>query len=329
MSSSALKLAMSLEQRWRMIADSSSSSHPSTAMTVPGLPLGIHPALMRWYPAMGHFGSHRPLAIYHPYHALKELDSTTSFFSANFEQRVPPTSSEQTRKGITNFSIEGILGKQELSKQEHDEEVDMEENVELTKAQDLTTKPSIFSLSNSEQIKKTKVKDEPEIGHQEDDPMARFSWLQCTRYKPPRLPRAKRKEVKKRKVGRNPRVPFSPNQVATLEQKFRLTHYLSSVDVTELSASLNLSDNRVKIWFQNRRARERRDKETADKLKDADDVMPASSDSVRTTNCPSVTSTAIPSPITTTSSETTTTFSRISHASDGSSAFEPVHVLHN
>ncbi|XP_014665274.1 PREDICTED: homeobox protein Hox-B6-like [Priapulus caudatus] len=92
-----------------------------------------------------------------------------------------------------------------------------------------------------------------------DDPRQRFSWLQCTRYRPPKLPRMKRKEgPQKRKLGRNPRIPFSPGQVATLEEKFRAAHYLSSMDVAELSSALSLSETRVKIWFQNRRARERR-----------------------------------------------------------------------
>lgn len=50
---------------------------------------------------------------------------------------------------------------------------------------------------------------------------------------------------KKRKLGRNPRIPFTQHQVALLEQKFRHTHYLSSVDVAELSAALNLTENRV------------------------------------------------------------------------------------
>ncbi|XP_033114390.1 homeobox protein MSX-2-like [Anneissia japonica] len=319
MSSSALKIAMSLEQRWRLMADSSTSSHHSVSggVAFPAFQLGIHPALMRWYPAMGHFSSPRPLALYQPYHALKELDSATTVLAANFEQRVPPASSEQTRKGITNFSIEGILGKQKLSKKEEDEE---EDNVESDEAQIPATKPSIFSLNNSEHISKTEVKHEPGVGQQAEDPMARFSWLQCTRYKPPRLPRAKRKEVKKRKVGRNPRVPFSPQQVATLEQKFRLTHYLSSVDVAELSTTLNLSDNRVKIWFQNRRARERRDKETAEKVKDVQEATPLTTDNIQATIAPA-TSTAI----TITSQGTLT---RISHAADGSSAFEPVALVH-
>ena len=51
--------------------------------------------------------------------------------------------------------------------------------------------------------------------------------------------------MKKRKLGRNPRVPFTQHQVATLEQKFQRTHYLSSVDVAELSAALNLTETRV------------------------------------------------------------------------------------
>ncbi|CAL1527517.1 unnamed protein product, partial [Lymnaea stagnalis] len=59
---------------------------------------------------------------------------------------------------------------------------------------------------------------------------------------------------------RNPRVPFTQHQVLVLEEKFRRTHYLSSMDVAELSSALNLTETRVKIWFQNRRARERRDK---------------------------------------------------------------------
>ncbi|XP_021367338.1 homeobox protein MSX-3-like [Mizuhopecten yessoensis] len=99
---------------------------------------------------------------------------------------------------------------------------------------------------------------------QSTDSSKQFPWLQCTRYKPPKLPRLQKKEVtKKRKLGRNPRVPFTQHQVAALEQKFRQTHYLSSMDVAELSTALNLTETRVKIWFQNRRARERRDREAS------------------------------------------------------------------
>ncbi|KAK3093410.1 hypothetical protein FSP39_015264 [Pinctada imbricata] len=90
--------------------------------------------------------------------------------------------------------------------------------------------------------------DDGSINPDEDQTDAqKFSWLQCTRYKPPKLPRLKKKDgVKKRKLGRNPRVPFTQHQVAVLEQKFRRTHYLSSMDVVELSTALNLTETRVR-----------------------------------------------------------------------------------
>ena len=63
---------------------------------------------------------------------------------------------------------------------------------------------------------------------------------------------AKSKEKsKKRKLGRNPRIPFTQHQVSLLEQKFRATHYLSSVDVAELSTTLNLTENRVRAATEN------------------------------------------------------------------------------
>ncbi|XP_022087667.1 homeobox protein MSH-B-like [Acanthaster planci] len=173
------------------------------------------------------------------------------------------TNSSPKRKGVTNFSIAGILGR--------DEDAKATEKCTETSPPKTARAPEESSANDPELESKVHVKTEclssPKGDEEEtDNPLTRFSWLQCTRYKPPRLPRAKRKDgAKKRKLGRNPRVPFSPAQVTTLEQKFRCTHYLSSIDVAELSAALNLSENRVKIWFQNRRARERRDKEAASK----------------------------------------------------------------
>ena len=49
----------------------------------------------------------------------------------------------------------------------------------------------------------------------------------------------------RRKLGRNPRIPFSGSQVAVLEDKFRNSPYLSSSDVAHLSNLLRLSDSRV------------------------------------------------------------------------------------
>ncbi|XP_013404533.1 homeobox protein Nkx-3.1 [Lingula anatina] len=148
---------------------------------------------------------------------------------------------------LTKFSIEEILGRKEGKcrgsdwKPTHENSRGMDNDSE--EKSNVSGTLDKFTLDGDEQL-------------------SHFSWLQCTRYKPPKLPRLKRKDgVKKRKLGRNPRVPFTQHQVKTLEEKFRRTHYLSSVDVAELSAALNLTETRVKIWFQNRRARERRDRD--------------------------------------------------------------------
>ena len=67
---------------------------------------------------------------------------------------------------------------------------------------------------------------------------------------------------KKRKPGRNPRVPFTVKQLTTLEAKFQQMKYLSNEDVTILCEKLSLPEHRIKIWFQNRRAREKKKSQT-------------------------------------------------------------------
>ncbi|CAH8453800.1 unnamed protein product [Heterobilharzia americana] len=58
---------------------------------------------------------------------------------------------------------------------------------------------------------------------------------------------------------RSPRIPFTRDQIFGLERKFQKSKYLSGWEVKQLAINLNLTETRVKIWFQNRRARERRD----------------------------------------------------------------------
>ncbi|CAF0802027.1 unnamed protein product [Brachionus calyciflorus] len=56
---------------------------------------------------------------------------------------------------------------------------------------------------------------------------------------------------------RSPRIQFTIEQLFILENRFNQSHYLNKNDVKFLSMILNLSDKRIKIWFQNRRAREK------------------------------------------------------------------------
>lgn len=67
-----------------------------------------------------------------------------------------------------------------------------------------------------------------------------------------------RKASRRHKLDRNPRIPFSTSQLAALEAKFLQTQYLSGSEVRDLSSTLRVTEHRVKIWFQNRRAREKK-----------------------------------------------------------------------
>ncbi|SPP88179.1 homeobox protein MSX-1 [Drosophila guanche] len=97
-----------------------------------------------------------------------------------------------------------------------------------------------------------------------------YDWLQYTRYHPPKLPRALRQNgPAKRMPGRLPRIPFTPAQLQALESAYNESNYLSAEDANKLAESLELTNTRVKIWFQNRRARERREKRDKDESCDS------------------------------------------------------------
>lgn len=125
----------------------------------------------------------------------------------------PPSSSRRRRRRVTNFTIEGILGHNK--KEEVDEDADEDDDHEqqdlkvlvvdtnsssepmspaspscLKDDRHLTSPPHhLFSSDQHHQVHETSENGLED--HREDDgnnPMTRFSWLQCTRYKPPRLP---------------------------------------------------------------------------------------------------------------------------------------------
>ena len=78
-----------------------------------------------------------------------------------------------------------------------------------------------------------------------------LSWLECTRYRPPKLPRKSGagKIRKRRRPGLHPRIPFTASQLQQLEDKYRKCAYLSRRDVIQLSTALRLAQSRVSIKF--------------------------------------------------------------------------------
>lgn len=82
----------------------------------------------------------------------------------------------------------------------------------------------------------------------------------------------------KRTPGRLPRIPFTPHQLNELEQAFKSATYLSTEDANKLAKRLELTGVRVKIWFQNRRARDRRERressnKATEKLSDDEEIV--------------------------------------------------------
>ncbi|KAM9810950.1 NK2 transcription factor related 7 [Neosynchiropus ocellatus] len=66
-----------------------------------------------------------------------------------------------------------------------------------------------------------------------------------------------------RRPRRKPRVLFSQSQVSELERRFRQQRYLSGPEREHLALVIKLTSTQVKIWFQNRRykcKRQRQDK---------------------------------------------------------------------
>ncbi|EEB16820.1 Homeobox protein Nkx-2.5, putative [Pediculus humanus corporis] len=66
------------------------------------------------------------------------------------------------------------------------------------------------------------------------------------------------KKPLKGKIKRKPRILFSQAQVYELERRFKEQRYLSAPEREHMAQQLKLSSTQVKIWFQNRRYKNKR-----------------------------------------------------------------------
>ena len=61
------------------------------------------------------------------------------------------------------------------------------------------------------------------------------------------------------KKSRKPRTAFTTYQLSELENRFNRQHYLTPIDRDEIAAQLSLAGSQVITWFQNRRAKMKRE----------------------------------------------------------------------
>ncbi|KAL3837234.1 hypothetical protein ACJMK2_022602 [Sinanodonta woodiana] len=84
------------------------------------------------------------------------------------------------------------------------------------------------------------------------------AWVYCTRYsdRPSAGPRSRKVRKKEKSAeSKRPRTAFTTEQLQKLKLEFEKNRYLTEERRQNLSQELDLNENQIKIWFQNKRAK--------------------------------------------------------------------------
>ncbi|XP_075676308.1 uncharacterized protein LOC142645048 [Dermatophagoides pteronyssinus] len=195
----------------------------------------------------------------HQNHHLNDLYQTNS---------LPTSFNESTNRTTTNFSIESILNwnhkhhNQQQKQQEQQKVVDLKDSSRSpTKLNNENFKEPLLNFFQFYSDSKNEKHLKPVDFTTKSSPLSTASMTDSVGGGDGggKISSTSSSSLKRRPINRGPRIPFTTNQVQELENKFIKTQYLSSLEVNQLAKRLNLSDTRVRIWFQNRRAREKRE----------------------------------------------------------------------
>ena len=82
-----------------------------------------------------------------------------------------------------------------------------------------------------------------------------------------------RKSWKSAKVKKRTRTTYTRAQQVELEKEYHYSRYISRARRIELARALNLTEKHIKIWYQNRRMKEKRDDDEREDTDPQDPLM--------------------------------------------------------